>query len=164
LHEAPIVNRWFIATALALSGVALMGALYSKLTVAAPAARPSFTKPHVVLASSSAAVVATPTPAPSGNPESERLEARRVLYETVDAFVQAGEFEKARRLLDDDQARHGDDLAPEWRDLEQSYRLIADCLERPNPRQRARAQAFAQVSQAVALKSRLLTACAARPN
>lgn len=104
-------------------------------------------------------VVATPTSQPSSNPESERLEARRVLYESVDSFLQAGEIEKARKLLDEDQERHGDDLAPEWRDLEQSYRLIADCLDHPTPSQRARAQAFTLVSQAVALKSRILSAC-----
>jgi hypothetical protein len=98
-------------------------------------------------------------PAPS-SPETERLDARRQLYESVDALVQASEFEKARKLLDEDQARYGDDLAPEWHDLEQSYRLIADCLEKPTPKLRVRAQSFALVSQAVALRSRILAACA----
>jgi hypothetical protein len=154
------VNRGFIATTVALGSVAVLGALYSKLTVAAPGAPAPRIAPHVAPLSSAAPPPAPPTLSPSRNPESERLEARRVLYETVDALVQAGEFEKARGLLDEDEATHGDDLAPEWRDLEQSYRLIADCLERPHARQSARAQAFAQVSQAAALKPRLLAACA----
>jgi hypothetical protein len=37
--------------------------------------------------------------------------------------------------------------------------LIADCLEKPSPKLRMRARAFALVSQAVALKPRLLSAC-----
>jgi hypothetical protein len=89
----------------------------------------------------------------------DRLDARRELYESVDSLVQASEFEKARRLLDEDQARFGDDLAPQWRDLEQSYRLIADCLEHPTAQLRSRAQAFVVVSEAHGLKPRLLSAC-----
>jgi hypothetical protein len=161
LDEAPIVNYGFITAAVALSGAALLGAFHSKLIGTAPASQAAVAAPSTApRASEPSAVADAPTPMPSRNPESERLAARRLLYETVDAFVQTGEFEKARRLLDEDQEQHGEDLAPEWRDLEQSYRLIADCLERPNPRQSARAQAFAQVSQAAALKSRLLAACA----
>jgi hypothetical protein len=154
------VNRGFVITALALGGVASVGALYEKLTPDAEASHASQVAAARASQSVSPAVSVSPTLAPSPNPESERLEARRVLYETVDAFVQAGEFEKARQLLDRDQSEHGDDLAPQWRDLEQSYRLIADCLERPNPRQTARARAFVQVSEASALKARILAACA----
>jgi hypothetical protein len=95
------------------------------------------------------------------SPEVARLEARRQLYESVDAFVQASEFEKARKLLDEDQERYGDDLAPEWRDLEQSYRLIADCLEHPTPKLRVRAEAFVLVSQALSLRPRIMAACSA---
>jgi hypothetical protein len=95
----------------------------------------------------------------ASSPELARLASRRELYESVDALVQASEFEKARRLLDDDQARFGDDLAPQWRDLEQSYRIIADCLERPTSQLRSRAQAFAVVSEAQSLKPRILSAC-----
>ena len=95
----------------------------------------------------------------SASPEVARLDARRQLYESVDALVQASEFEKARKLLDEDQDQYGDDLAPEWRDLEQSYRLMADCLERPTPKLRVRAQAFVLVSQALSLKPRILSAC-----
>jgi hypothetical protein len=50
-------------------------------------------------------------------------------------------------------------LAPEWRDLEQSYRLMADCLEHPTPTLRVRAQSFVLVSQALSLKPRILAAC-----
>jgi hypothetical protein len=93
------------------------------------------------------------------SPETLRLEARRQLYESVDALVQASEFEKARRLLDDDVQRYGDELAPEWQDLQQSYRLMADCLEQPSPKLRMRAEAFVMVSQAAFLKERILKAC-----
>jgi hypothetical protein len=83
-----------------------------------------------------------------------------MLYETVDALLQASDFERARELLDEDQARYGEDSAPEWRELEQSYRLIADCLERPSdPKPRIRAQALAQVSEAFALAPRIRAAC-----
>jgi len=95
------------------------------------------------------------------SPEVARLDARRQLYESVDALVQASEFEKARKLLDEDQERYGDDLAPEWRDLEQSYRLIADCLEHPTTKLRVRAEAFVLVSQAVSLRPRITAACSA---
>jgi hypothetical protein len=95
------------------------------------------------------------------SPEVARLDARRQLYESVDALVQASEFEKARKLLDEDQERYGDDLAPEWRDLEQSYRLIADCHEHPTPKLRVRAEAFVLVSQAVSLRPRIMAACSA---
>jgi len=95
----------------------------------------------------------------SASPEVARLDARRQLYESVDALVQASEFEKARKLLDEDQERYGDDLAPEWRDLEQSYRLMADCLERPTPKLRVRAESFVLVSQALSLRPRILAAC-----
>ncbi len=129
--------------------------------VAAPPLAPSDARaPSHELAHSASAVVA---PAAilerAPDPEVARLEARRQLYETVDALVQASEFEKARRLLDEDQSRYGDDLAAEWRDMEQSYRIIADCLERPSPTLRVRAQAFSLVSQARGLKSRISSAC-----
>jgi hypothetical protein len=91
--------------------------------------------------------------------ELERLDARRELYESVDALVQASEFERARRLLDEDQARFGDEGASQWRDVEQSYRLIADCLERPTAQLRSRAQAFASVTEALGLKPQILSAC-----
>lgn len=103
--------------------------------------------------------------APSGakSPEQERLEQRRVLYETVDALVHAADFQRARQLLDEDQARHGQDSAPEWRDLETSYRLIADCLEQPlTSKARLRAQAFVQVTEARALVPKILAACSGR--
>ena len=82
-----------------------------------------------------------------------------MLYETVDALIQAAEFERARRLLDEEQERHGDDVASEWHDLEQGYRLIADCLERPSPKLRARAESFLLVSEAAGLGPKLRAAC-----
>ena len=161
------MNRSLLVCALALGAVATLGAVYGKLTEAAPAAAlapPARSVASAFGASSSAAAAVADSssvavsPAPS-SPETARLDARRQLYESVDALVQASEFEKARRLLDEDDQRYGDDLAPEWHDLEQSYRLIADCLEKPSPKLRVRAQSFTLVSQAVALKPRILAAC-----
>lgn len=147
--------NWSLVVVVALVG---SGAILSGCKEA-PAAEPTvatpFSAPPVSATAVPAAVIA---PAPS-NPETERLDARRQLYESVDALVQASEFEKARKLLDEDTARYGDDLAPEWHDLEQSYRLIADCMEHPSARLRVRAEAFVLVSQAELLKPRVLAAC-----
>ena len=154
------MSRNFLLSAVALVALAALGALYSGLTVAAPAAPatvPMLTPLRASAVSAAAAPIAAAT-----SPEVARLDARRQLYESVDALVQASEFEKARKLLDEDQDRYGDDLAPEWRDLEQSYRLIADCLERPTPNLRVRAQAFVLVSQALSLKPRILAACSSK--
>jgi hypothetical protein len=75
-------------------------------------------------------------------------------------LLQTSNFERARKLLDEDQARYGEDLTPPWRDLEQSYRLIADCLERPHDaKPRTRARAFIQVSEAATLVPKLRAAC-----
>ena len=161
------MNKSWTITALGLiAGVAFGGLFGRWFAVAAPAGPPSAGSSAPVASPPAAASFASapPPPVPSVlSPEAQRLEARRQLYESVDAFVQASEFEKARRLLDDDQARYGDDLAPPWHGLEQSYRLIADCLEHPSPRLRVRARAFAAVSEAVSLKSRILQACGAAP-
>jgi hypothetical protein len=156
------VNRLLLLLAVALGALAVLGALHSTLTVAAPgapaaAAMVSVSRPLRLPASPPAAPIAAAT-----SPEVARLDARRQLYESVDALVQASEFEKARKLLDEDQDRYGDDLAPEWRDLEQSYRLMADCLEHPTPKLRVRAQAFVLVSQALSLKPRILAACSSK--
>jgi hypothetical protein len=138
-------------------------ALYSRFTAAAPVAlapsvsppQGSVPSPMPPLRSSSAVERATPP-----SPELERLQARRMLYETVDALIEAAEFARARQLLDDDQARYGDDLAPPWRDLEQGYRLIADCLERPlDPKPRMRAGAFVQISEPSGLVPKIRVAC-----
>lgn len=95
------------------------------------------------------------------SPETTRLAERRVLYETVDSLLQASEFERARRLLDEAEERHGDELASEWRDLAQGYRLIADCLEKPNAKHRSRGQAFLLVNEAQVINAKLRAACAA---
>ncbi len=158
------MKRGVAFVAAAVLGIAALSALRSQRTVAEPSPAASVeATPLASVRVTDDAVASKPTlevaPQPSANPELERLQARRLLYETVDAFLQAGELEKARKLLDAEQARHGDDLAPEWRDWEQSYRLIADCLDDATPQQRARARAFASVSEAVALKQRLLAAC-----
>ena len=160
------MNRSLLV-ALALVATAVGAAFYGRLTGAAPVSIASGSVVSARDALGSAVPAPTvqafvsPSPAPR-SPELERLEARRQLYESVDALVQAGELEKSRALLDEDQARYGDDLAPEWHDLEQSYRLIADCLERPTPALRVRAEAFVVVSQAVSLRQRVLEACKKR--
>src|SRR5829696_2558844 len=97
-----IVNRSLLVALLALSAVAALGAVYGRLTAAAPAAAP------VAAAAAVTATFARAAPAPlesaapaalvSASPEVLRLEARRQLYESVDALVQASEFEKARKL------------------------------------------------------------------
>jgi hypothetical protein len=159
------VNRSLLLTGLGLVALVAFGAFYGRVTEAAPASGGSVASATPV-ASTRIAPAAPPTSVASAavadsarSPEAERLEARRQLYESVDALVQASEFEQARKLLDEDQARFGDDLAPPWHDLEQSYRMIADCLERPTPQLRVRARAFAQVSEAVSLKQQILKAC-----
>lgn len=164
------MNKSLWLTVVGLVALLAFGALYGRFTEAAPAARPAapsaepvVTAPSVAPAPSVASSRAEPQPSSGKSPEAERLEARRQLYESVDALLQASELEKARHLLDEDQARYGDDLAPPWHDLEQSYRLIADCLEHPDPRLRVRARAFAQVSEAASLRPRILEACGATP-
>lgn len=153
------MNRNLLVYAVALGAVFALGALYSKLTDAAPDSSAALGTPQLPASAASAASVIVAIEATT-SPEVARLDARRQLYESVDALVQASEFEKARQLLDEDQDRYGDDLAPEWRDLEQSYRLIADCLEGPTAQLRVRAQAFVLVSQASSLRRRILAACA----
>lgn len=81
-----------------------------------------------------------------------------MLYETVDGLLQVGEFEQARRLLDDEQQRYGDDIKV-WFDLTQGYRLLADCLEYPDARFRGTAEAFLLSNEAPALHPKLRTAC-----
>jgi hypothetical protein len=154
------VNRSLLIAVVALGAVAALGVVYSTLTQAAPA--PAASVPAVTAPPVESAAPA-PVEAPPPDPEVARLEARRQLYESVDALLQASELEKARKLLDEDVERYGDDLAPQWHDLEQSYRLMADCLEHPSAKLRVRAEAFVLVSQAVGLKGRILAACAKTP-
>jgi hypothetical protein len=157
-----LVNRTLFVGCLALGVASALALGYGRFTEAAPASMATAS------AASVAAKLAEPLTSPSlpsvvsASPEVARLDARRQLYESVDALVQASEFEKARKLLDEDQDRYGDDLAPEWHDLEQSYRLMADCLERPTPKLRVRAEAFVLVSQALSLKPRIRAACGAK--
>jgi hypothetical protein len=165
-----VVNRSLLVVALALGAVALLGGLYSTLTEAATApvgsaASRAVAPPATARADESAAALesAASVVAAAPDPETARLDARRQLYESVDALIQASELEKARKLLDEDVERYGNDLAPQWHDLEQSYRLMADCLEHPSAKLRLRAEAFVLVSQAVGLKSRILKACEPAP-
>jgi len=148
------VNRSLFVSCLALGIAAGLGVVYGRFTEAAPALMAT------TALASAPGKLAAPLASASVAPEVARLDARRQLYESVDALVQASEFEKARKLLDEDQDLYGDDLAPQWRDLEQSYRLIAECLERPTPQLRVRAEAFVLVSEALSLKPRILSACA----
>jgi hypothetical protein len=135
-------------------------ALYARFTAASPVALAPSVGPLQGSAPSPIRSSGAAEPATPPSPELERLQARRVLYETVDALIEAADFARARQLLDDDQARYGDDLAPPWRDLEQGYRLIADCLERPlDPKPRMRAGAFVQISEPSGLVPRIRVAC-----
>jgi hypothetical protein len=86
-----------------------------------------------------------------------------MLYETVDGLLQVGELERARRLLDDDRERYGDD-SKAWFDLAQGYRLLADCLEHSDGRLRGTAEAFLRTNEAPALHPRLRLACFAPAN
>jgi hypothetical protein len=153
-----MVNRTLLIV-LAIGGVAGSAVLFEErersATPTAAGAAATSEAPPIAPAS----VTARGTMETTTSPELERLASRRELYESIDALVQASEFEKARRLLDDAQTRFGEDSAPQWRDLEQSYRLMADCLERPTPSLRSRAQAFVVVSEAPGLKPRILSAC-----
>jgi hypothetical protein len=167
----PVKASWLVSI-VALGAVVALGARYRARTDAVPSSRvipaiAASTAPSIGSAASVVSAATAPQPGASvaedaaiANPERARLEARRQLYESVDALLQASQFEQARRLLDQDAERYGDDLAPEWRDLEQSYRLLADCGEHPSTKLRVRAEAFVQVSEAASLKSRILTACA----
>lgn len=160
------MNRSLLLTTCGLVAMVGFVAVYGRFTEAAPVASATVAAPSVTALVAVAAAKSEASAAPVASamsPEAERLEARRQLYETVDALVQASEFEKARRLLDEDQARYGDDLAPPWHDLEQSYRLIADCLEHPSAKLRTRARAFALVSEAVSVRPRILQACRVAP-
>lgn len=158
------MNRIMFVGCLAVGVVAALGLGYGRFTEAAPALMATASATSAAGKAAAPAPIASPSVASvvSASPEVARLDARRQLYESVDALVQASEFEKARKLLDEDQDRYGDDLAPEWRDLEQSYRLMADCLERPTPKLRVRAEAFVLVSQALSLKPRILAACSGK--
>lgn len=109
------------------------------------------------MVSVSASNTASPAPA-----EPSLLDARRQLYETVDSLIETANYDAARRLLDEDAERHADEAGAVWQDLEQSYRLIADCLEHPSDRLSVRARAFALVSQAEGIKPRLLATCEPR--
>jgi hypothetical protein len=153
------VNRSLLVASSMLLAVLALSVAYARFSSAS----------GVPPASASSEAASQPAPsarriprAPSAakSPEQERLEQRRVLYETVDALVHAADFQRARLLLDEDQARHGQDSAPEWRDLETSYRLIADCLEQPrNTNARLRARAFVNVTEARVLVPKVLAAC-----
>jgi hypothetical protein len=159
------VKRSLLLGGAALGAVANLGLVYAKLTAAAPATplSPASSAAALAVAESSPKKRATPVVADAAalapSAETTRLEERRVLYETVDALLQASDFARARKLLDDEQARAGPDVAPEWRDLEQGYRLLADCLERPGAKPRARAEAFLLVSEAHAISDKLRASC-----
>jgi hypothetical protein len=147
-----VVKQKLILTGIGFSvALALVAVVGSRLTAAAPAA-------GVAAPAPSRSIEAAPPRMTS--PETERLEARRVLYESVDALLQVSEYERARQLLDEDQARYGRDLAAPWRDLEQGYRLMADCLEHPSARARSRTEAFLLASEANAISAKLRQACA----
>jgi hypothetical protein len=153
------VNRTLFVASSVLFAVVALAAAYTRFSAAADV--PDASAPYPAASPAAPSTIrAARAPSAAKSPEQERLEQRRVLYETVDALVHAADFERARQLLDEDQARHGQDSAPEWRDLETSYRLIADCLEQPgNTKPRLRARAFVNVTEARALVPKVLAAC-----
>ena len=150
------MNRSLLVFALPFSLAALLGVASTTLTSAAPAPENADTRP----ATAAASRLTVPS---AVSADRARLDVRRQLYELVDALVQAGEFERARTLLDEDVERYGDEFAPEWHDLAQSYRLMADCLEHPSTAVRERAESFARVSRAIGLKSLVLSDCSRMP-
>lgn len=151
-----MVSRNWVGSAVVLAAATVLGAAYTLRAKALPsAAAPS---PAPALRAGASPRFATSSAAQA--PEAERLDVRRQLYESVDALVQAGEFQRARQLLDRDAEIYGAEVAPEWRDLGQSYRLIADCLEHPSAQLRKRATSFVLASHAASLASRVLSACA----
>ena len=156
MKKSPLLVGAALATSSALGALYFTPGQASKAPAAgAPAA--SAAAPNEA---PSAIAPPTESAAPSvSSPVTEPADPRRKLYESVDALIQASKLEQARKLLDEDAERYGNDLQPEWHDLEQSYRLIADCLEHPSPKLRVRAEAFVLVSQAVSLKPRVLSAC-----
>lgn len=152
------VKRSLLVASSVLLAVVALGAAYARFSSASAEAAPAV--PPIAAAPATSVASALSAPSAARSPEQERLEQRRVLYETVDSLVHAADFERARKLLDEDQARYGEDSAPEWRDLETSYRLIADCLEQPHSaKSRMRAQAFVQVTEARVLVPKVLAAC-----
>jgi hypothetical protein len=152
------VNRTLFVASSVLIAVVALGAVYTRFSAAADV--PDASPPSAASLAAPSTIRVAHAPSAAKSPEQERLEQRRVLYETVDALVHAADFERARQLLDEDQARHGQDSAPEWRDLETSYRLIADCLQQPgNTKPRLRARAFVNVTEARALVPKVLAAC-----
>lgn len=152
------MNRSLLVASSVLLAVMALGAAYARFS-SASAVPPASAWPEAPSPPALSAIA--PSQAGSSkSPEQDRLEQRRVLYETVDSLVHAADFERARKLLDEDQARYGEDSAPEWRDLETSYRLIADCLEWPqSAKPRLRARAFVRVTEARALLPKVLAAC-----
>ena len=157
------MNRSLLVGCVVLSVVAGSAAVYTRFAAAlaapaaptAPSAQSGVAPPLRALPSAIEAGAGAPP-----NPELERLEHRRRLYETVESLIDGSEFDLARQWLDEGLARYGEDAAPEWRDLEQSYRLMADCLQNPgDPQPRIRARAFLRVSEARPLIPKLSAAC-----
>jgi hypothetical protein len=146
-----------LVSVLGISAALALAALYASFTAASPVAPVLAPPRHAGVSAPRSSVVSA---AAGSSPELERLQARRVLYETVDALLEASDYARARKLLDEDQARYSDELAPPWRDLEQGYRLIADCRERPRDvKPRIVARAFVQVTEAGGLVPKLRAAC-----
>jgi hypothetical protein len=149
-------RRWLIATIVFLT-VPTIVVVRSTLIRAEPSHLPLVEEATVQQPSRDANRSAQPR-ARMSITEAVRLEQRRMLYETVDGLLQVGEFERARRLLDQDQENYQDGAKP-WLDLAQGYRLLADCLEHPDTRFRGSAEAFLRTSEAPALSPKLRTAC-----
>lgn len=156
------VNLSLVAVASLAAGGFLfaIGGLMSGKTPASSLA-PALVRSPGELPPAQPARATLPPAGASGALPAAPVDARQQLYDSVDALLKASEFEAARRLLDEEPARFDEDSAPRWRDMEQSYRLLVDCLERPSAKLRARAEAFLLVSEASRLKPRISAACSA---
>ena len=149
-------RRLLIAGIVLLGTIPCVAVVRSTLTRAAPT---TLAPLEATVVGSLATESGGPVTAPPSVPTPEtRLEQRRILYESVDGLLQVGEFERARRLLDDDQQRYGGD-SKSWFELAQGYRLLADCLEHSDMRFRGTAEAFLRTHEAPALHHRLRAAC-----
>lgn len=158
------VNLSLVAVASLVAGgllLAIGGLLSGAIPASSPAPAPAGTLAELSRAQPAPATLAPVSASAAASLPATPLDARQQLYDSVDALLQASEFEAARRLLDEEPARFGEDSAPKWRDMEQSYRLLVDCLERPSAKLRARAEAFLLVSEARSLKARISAACSA---
>jgi hypothetical protein len=90
-------------------------------------------------------------------PERLRLEQQHHLFDEVEAAVQARQFDRARSLLREHQARIPDPEA--WTDVREAWQTIADCLERRDAQAKARGQRFVDEERGSSMRRRVRRAC-----